>query len=102
MSKVSNILWLLHRLFVKYDATTAEINQLIITKTNDVCAAGTFLTIDDDALDRHKEPSIRLEGRVQDDIEREAAKPGIPYVQKRYAMKSQAILRKPESDKAPV
>jgi len=78
--KVSDILWLLYRLFVKYDATTAEINPLIITKTNDVCAAGTVLTIDDDALDRHKELPIKVEERIQDDIEREAAKLGIPYV----------------------
>jgi len=80
MLRVSNFLWSLYRLFVKYDATIAEINPLIITKRNDIFAAGAVLEIDDDAFERHKELFINPEDRIQDDIEREATKLGIPYV----------------------
>jgi len=80
MLKVSNILWLLHQLFLKYDATLAEINPLVITKTGDVLAAGAALTIDDDALYRHKELALDFEERIQDSIEKEAAKLGIAYL----------------------
>jgi len=80
MLKVSNILWLLYQLFLKCDATLAEINPLVITKTGDVLAAGAALAIDDDALYRHKELALDSEERIQDSIEKEAAKLGIAYL----------------------
>lgn len=83
MLKVSNVLWLLYQVFVKYDATIAEINPLIITEGGDVYAAGAVLSIDDDALDRHRDVIANTGEtgeRTQDDIEREAAEQGIAYV----------------------
>jgi succinyl-CoA synthetase beta subunit len=80
MSKVSNIVWLLYRIFAKYDATIAEINPLVVTADNGLFAAGTVLAIDDDALYRHAEIPIDPEKRIHDDIEREAAELGIAYV----------------------
>lgn len=78
--KASNVLWHLHHLFLKYDATLAEINPLVVTKTNDIVAAGAALTIDDDALYRQSEFPADSEERIQDSIEREAAKLGIAYL----------------------
>lgn len=80
MLKVSDVLWLLYRLFLKYDATLAEINPLVITEKDEVLAAGAALTIDDDALYRHKELTIDSEERIQDSIEKEAARLGIAYL----------------------
>jgi succinyl-CoA synthetase beta subunit len=83
MPKVSSVLWLLYQVFVKYDATIAEINPLIITESRDVYAAGAVLSIDDDALDRHRDVIANTGEtgeRTQDDIEREAAEQGIAYV----------------------
>jgi len=83
MLKVSSVLWLLYQGFVKYDATIAEINPLIITASRDVYAAGAVLSIDDDALDRHRGVIVNTGDRTQDDIEREAAELGIAYVRLR-------------------
>jgi succinyl-CoA synthetase beta subunit len=83
MLRVSNVLWLLYQVFVKYDATIAEINPLIIAESGEVYAAGAVLSIDDDALDRHKdliEDTREIGERIEDDIEREAAQQGIAYV----------------------
>ena len=80
MLKVSDILWLLYQLFLRYDATLAEINPLVITKTDEVLAAGAALTIDDDALYRHVELPVDSEDRIQDSIEKEAARLGIAYL----------------------
>jgi succinyl-CoA synthetase beta subunit len=83
MLKVSSVLWLLYQVFVKYDATIAEINPLIITESGEVYAVGAALSIDDDALDRHRDviPDTRETGeRTEDEIEREAAEQGIAYV----------------------
>jgi succinyl-CoA synthetase beta subunit len=83
MLRVSNVLWLLYQVFVKYDATIAEINPLIIAESGGVYAAGAVLSIDDDALDRHKdliEDTREIGERIEDDIEREAARQGIAYV----------------------
>jgi len=78
--KASDILWRLYQVFAKYDATIAEINPLIITRTDSAYAAGAVLTIDDDALYRHDEISAGILERTQDEIEKEAAKLGIAYV----------------------
>jgi succinyl-CoA synthetase beta subunit len=80
MLEVSNILWMLYELFLEYDATLAEINPLVITKTGEVLAAGAALTIDDEALFRHRELALDSEERIQDSIEKEAAKLGIAYL----------------------
>ncbi|MBS7643045.1 ADP-forming succinate--CoA ligase subunit beta [Candidatus Bathyarchaeota archaeon] len=78
--KVSQTLWTLYKVFEKYDAIIAEINPLIITKNQQVSAAGAVLNLDDDALYRHPEVAIKPEERIEDPIELEAWKLGIPYV----------------------
>jgi succinyl-CoA synthetase beta subunit len=78
--KAGDVLWHLYRIFMKYDATLAEINPLAVTKTNDIVAAGAALTIDDDALSSHSELRVDSEERIQDAIEREAARMSIAYL----------------------
>jgi succinyl-CoA synthetase beta subunit len=78
--KVSQTLWSLYQVFEKYDAVIAEINPLIITKNQEVSAAGAVLNLDDDALYRHPDVSVKPEERIEDPIELKAWKLGIPYV----------------------
>lgn len=54
ISAVGGIIYKLFNLFVKYDASLAEINPLVDTDKG-VIAADAKLVIDDDALFRHKE-----------------------------------------------
>jgi len=77
--KVAETLQRLYNIFEELDATIAEINPLIITPSGDVFAAGAVLIIDDNALFRQK-VNFNLEEHIQDEIEREAWKLGIPYV----------------------
>ncbi len=51
--KVGDVLYKLYNLAVALDATTAEINPLVITKSGDVVAADAVLNIDNDSLFRH-------------------------------------------------
>lgn len=59
--KVVPIMLALYEMFYKLDARLLEINPLVITESDDVCAVGALLNIDDDALFRHPE----LEGVAQ-------------------------------------
>lgn len=52
---LGDILRKLFTLYVKEDATLAEINPLVLTKDGRLIAADAKLSIDDDALFRHKE-----------------------------------------------
>ncbi len=54
ISKVGAFIWKLFSVFVKYDATIAEINPLVLTPEG-LIAADAKLEIDDDSLWRHKE-----------------------------------------------
>ncbi len=54
ISKVGSFIWKLFNVFMKYDATIAEINPLVLTPEG-LIAADAKLEIDDDALYRQKE-----------------------------------------------
>lgn len=54
ISKMGGFIWKLFNLFLKYDATIAEINPLVLTPEG-LMAADAKLEIDDDSLWRHKE-----------------------------------------------
>ena len=51
----SKIMMSLYRAFMKYDASLAEINPLVVTPAGDVVALDAKISIDDNALDRHPE-----------------------------------------------
>jgi len=71
----------LYRAIPDYDAVTAEINPLAVTKKGEVIAGDAKLEIDDNAIWRHKDLEQRygdvLEG---DPYEVEAKKRGLTYV----------------------
>jgi succinyl-CoA synthetase beta subunit len=70
----------LYRLFIGEDATLAEINPLIITKTGEVLAIDAKVNLDDDAQFRHREHLELRDLKEEDPLEVEASKHGLNYI----------------------
>ncbi|MGE5588395.1 MAG: ADP-forming succinate--CoA ligase subunit beta [Clostridia bacterium] len=70
----------LFRLFVREDASLAEINPLMVADDGRVIAADAKITVDDNALPRHPEYQALAEGDSDDVLEREAYRRGLTYV----------------------
>ena len=71
----------LYRAIPDYDALTAEINPLVVTKDGDVIAGDAKLEIDDNASWRHKDLEQKYGGVIEGDpYEVEAKKRGLTYV----------------------
>ncbi len=75
----------LYRLFKSYDAKLVEINPLVLTKDGQLIAADARMSIDDDALFRHKDlQEMGIEKRHEEGEmtprERQAREWGIPYL----------------------
>jgi len=71
----------LYRAIPDYDALTAEINPLVVTKTGDVVAGDAKLEIDDNAAWRHKDLEERYGAVLEGDpYEVEAKRRGLTYV----------------------
>jgi succinyl-CoA synthetase beta subunit len=75
--QIADIVFKLYKLFVEMDAELAEINPLVISG-EDVIAADAKVTIDDDALFRHKDMPV-VEERT--DAEKKAHEIGLSYVE---------------------
>lgn len=67
-------------LFVENDCSLAEINPLVITKTGNVVALDAKITIDDNALYRHKELAEMDDPREKDPLEVDAEKYRLNYI----------------------
>jgi len=78
--RVSNILYKLGNLSKDYDALIAEINPLIMTEEGALFAADAVLQVDDSSLFRHPELQAKAMERIPDELEREAKKLGVTYV----------------------
>jgi len=78
--EVSNILYNLGNLAKDYDALIAEINPLVQTREGAIFAADAVLEVDDSSLFRHPEFQLKASGRIPDELEREAKKLGVTYV----------------------
>lgn len=78
--KVSSILYRLANLSKDYDALIAEINPLVVTGEGSIFAADAVLQIDDSSLFRHPELQAKALDRIPDELEREAKKIGVTYV----------------------
>ncbi|MFQ5834446.1 MAG: ADP-forming succinate--CoA ligase subunit beta [bacterium] len=78
--KVSNILYSLGNLSKDYDALIAEINPLVQTQEGVLFAADAVLEVDDSSLFRHPELQLKAMERIRDELEREAKKLGVTYV----------------------
>src|SRR2546430_14688920 len=78
---VIGIIAKLYRAIPDYDALTAEINPLVVTKTGEVIAGDAKLEIDDNAAWRHKDLEERYGAFLEGDpYEVEAKKRGLTYV----------------------
>jgi succinyl-CoA synthetase beta subunit len=71
----------LYRAIPDYDALTAEINPLVVTRAGEVVAGDAKLEIDDNAMWRHKDLEQKYGADLQGDhYEVEAKKRGLTYV----------------------
>ena len=70
----------LFRAYVETDASLAEINPLLVTKSGDVLALDAKMTFDDNALFRHADIKAMRDLAEEDPLEVEASKYGLNYV----------------------
>jgi succinyl-CoA synthetase beta subunit len=78
---LSSLIKQLYRAIPEFDALTAEINPLAVTKKGDVIAGDAKLEIDDNALWRHRDLEARYGGVLEGDpFEVEAKKRALTYV----------------------
>ncbi|MCS7144177.1 MAG: ADP-forming succinate--CoA ligase subunit beta [Archaeoglobaceae archaeon] len=77
--EMNKIIKVLYRILVEYEAEIVEINPLVLTK-NGLIAADAKITIDDNAVFRHKELEAFREYGGADEVERKAIEEGLNYV----------------------
>jgi succinyl-CoA synthetase beta subunit len=71
----------LYRAIPEYDALTAEINPLVVTKSGEVVAGDAKLEVDDNAMWRHRDLELKYGAVLEGDpYEVEAKKRGLTYV----------------------
>ena len=70
----------LYRAFIDTDATMLEINPCVLTGDNKLVALDAKMTIDDNALFRHKELRELRDLDEEDPLEVEASKYGLNYI----------------------
>jgi succinyl-CoA synthetase beta subunit len=80
VAKLEVFLGGLYRLFVEKDASLAEINPLVVTKSGDLLALDCKLNFDDNALFRHADVRELRDADEEDAREREAADLDLAYV----------------------
>ncbi len=81
INSVSSVLYNLYwRVYRKYDATFTEINPLCLTGDGELIAADARLSIDDDAMFRHKEIMPETE-KYLNEREKHAKEKGYVYVE---------------------
>ena len=80
MVKIADVLVSLYRAFRKHDALIAEVNPLVVTAEETLCAVDAVLEVDDSALFRHPEMPKDTLARIEHPIERAAKQIGVSYV----------------------
>jgi succinyl-CoA synthetase beta subunit len=70
----------LFRAYVETDASLAEINPLLVTRSGDVLALDAKMTFDDNALFRHPDVREMRDLSEEDPLEVEASKFGLNYI----------------------
>jgi succinyl-CoA synthetase beta subunit len=78
--KTAALLAKLYEAFNESDATLIEVNPLVVTKSGDVVALDSKVTIDNSALYRHEDLAELEEGFIEDEQERMAKEKGLTYV----------------------
>jgi succinyl-CoA synthetase beta subunit len=77
---VADALVALYEVWLKEDATLAEINPLIVTPEREVKALDSKVSLDGNALYRHPENQSLSDSENEDPIERRAKEQGVQYV----------------------
>jgi succinyl-CoA synthetase beta subunit len=80
ISKTTNFLTQLFKLFVEKDASLAEINPLILTRQGDILALDAKINFDDNALFKHPDIVSLRDTNEEDPFEVEASRYGLNYV----------------------
>ncbi|MBF6595594.1 MAG: ADP-forming succinate--CoA ligase subunit beta [Thermaceae bacterium] len=80
LGKLAAMLVQLYQAYVGIDASTAEINPLVITAQGEVVAADAKIVLDDNALYRHPDLSRLREAEAEHPLEVEASNYGFAYV----------------------
>jgi succinyl-CoA synthetase beta subunit len=70
----------LFKAYVETDASLAEINPLLVTKSGDVLALDAKMTFDDNALFRHPDVKAMRDLSEEDPLEVEASRFGLNYI----------------------
>ncbi|MFQ5631536.1 MAG: ADP-forming succinate--CoA ligase subunit beta [bacterium] len=70
----------LHHAYVKTDASLAEINPLVVTKSGEVLALDAKMNFDDNALYRHKDYADLRDLNEEEPLEVEASKYNLNYI----------------------
>ncbi|MDR3325717.1 MAG: ADP-forming succinate--CoA ligase subunit beta [Rhodospirillaceae bacterium] len=70
----------LYRAFIELDASTIEINPLVVTSTNDIIALDAKINFDNTALFRHHELEELRDESEENLIELEASRYGLNYI----------------------
>jgi len=78
--KIAALLASLYRAFAAKDASLAEINPLVVTKTGDVLALDAKMNFDDNALFRHPEIAEFRDLDEEEPLEIEASKHSLSYI----------------------
>jgi succinyl-CoA synthetase beta subunit len=79
-AKTAALLVKLYAAFTESDATLIEVNPLVVTKSGDVIALDSKVTIDNSALYRHEDLADLEESFIEDEQERMAKEKGLTYV----------------------
>lgn len=80
LNKLADLLVRLYQAYVGIDASTAEINPLVITDTGEIVAADAKIVLDDNALYRHPDLTPLREFEAEHPLEVEASNYGFSYV----------------------
>jgi succinyl-CoA synthetase beta subunit len=80
IGKFVKTLQALYAMFVAEDCSLAEINPLVVTKSNDIVALDAKINFDDNAEFRHKEWAELQDRAEEDPTELEAKEAGLNYV----------------------
>ena len=77
--KITEIVFLLYRVFIEYECEVAEINPLVITSDNKVLAADARIAIYDEAISKH--PEYFKEEDIYTELEKKARRQNLGYVE---------------------
>ena len=78
--KTAEMMVKLFTAFNESDASLIEVNPLVLTKSGDIIALDSKVTIDNSALFRHEDLAGLEEGFIEDEQERMAKEKGLTYV----------------------